>query len=346
MTILQELQTAAGATFTDGIPTTYGNDDAARTAAATGVALCDRSHWGYLEVSDSDRIRFLHNQTTNDFMTLQPGQGCQTVFVTSTARTVDLVSAYVLEDAVRLLCSPTCRESLLAWMDRFIFFSDKVQLKDITELTATLSLIGPQSHELLQSLGLDMVEQPPQSHRIVKLGGIEVRVAAGSGLASPGYTLFTDIDAAPELWRLLTDRGALPLGDRLWEELRIMQGRPVPEQELTEDYNPLEAGLWQAVSFNKGCYIGQETIARLHTYGGPKQLLWSLELSGPVATGERITVDGERAGVVTSVVQTPQGWRGLGYIRSKMGGAGLNFRSGEIAGTVVEAPFLTRQAES
>ncbi len=343
---LRDLKASLGATFEaeSEIALSFDSDGAAREAVASGVALCDRSHWGRIEVSDGDRIRFLHNQSTNDFMTLKPGQGCETVFVTSTARTVDLVSAYALEETVLLLCHPSCRQSLMAWMDRFIFFSDKVQLTDVTERTAAFSVMGPGSDGLLQNLGLEGVtDQPPQSHASFALDNLTVRVAVGSGLATPGYTLFAEADQAADLWQRLTAAGAVPLGDRLWEELRVVQGRPAPGQELTEDYNPLEAGLWQGVSFNKGCYIGQETIARLNTYGGAKQQLWGLRLSGAAAVGERITHDGERAGVVTSVVETPEGWVGLGYVRSKVGGAGLTVQVGQVQGTVMEVPFLTRQ---
>lgn len=349
METLREQQTAAGALFdadTATAPLTFGNDAAARAAAASGVALCDRSHWGLIEVSDSDRLRFLHNQSTNDVMTLLPGQGCETVFVTSTARTLDLVSAYALEDTVLLLCHPACRESLLSWMDRFIFFSDKVTLTDITDRMATFSLIGPESDALLSRLGLGaVVGQPPQSHQAAALDGVTLRLAVGSGLASPGYTLMVAREQAADLWSRLTTAGALPMGDRLWQELRVVQGRPVPGQELTEEYNPLEAGLWHGVSFDKGCYIGQETIARLNTYGGAKQQLWGLRLDGPVDSGTKITIDGERAGVVTSVVETPDGVAGLGYVRSKLGGEGSKVQVGAALGTVVAVPFLTRQSQ-
>jgi len=77
-------------------------------------------HWGRIRVSDEDRIRFLHNQSTNDFQQLQPGQGCDSVMVTSTARTIDL-TAYVMEDAVLLLVSPNRRQYLMDWLDRYIF---------------------------------------------------------------------------------------------------------------------------------------------------------------------------------------------------------------------------------
>ncbi|MEL6164448.1 MAG: folate-binding protein, partial [Cyanobacteria bacterium J06628_3] len=116
----------------------------------TGVAVYNRSDWGRIKVSDSDRLRFLHNQSTNDFESLKPGQGCDTVFVTSTARTIDLASAYVTDDAVLLLVSPSRREYLMQWLDKYIFFADKVQLTDLTDETVTFSIIGSQSDAIVE----------------------------------------------------------------------------------------------------------------------------------------------------------------------------------------------------
>ena len=97
---LHDIQAVAGATFESvsgvPVPVSFGNDSAAFQSARQGVALCDRSHWGRIQVSDADRIRFLHNQSTNDFQRRVPGEGCDTVMVTSTARTIDLVTAYVM----------------------------------------------------------------------------------------------------------------------------------------------------------------------------------------------------------------------------------------------------------
>lgn len=130
---LQDLQSAAGATFEaiadTQVPVSFGNDAAAIQAAQAGVALCDRSHWGRILVSDDDRLRFLHNQSTNDFQQLKPGQSCDTVFVTSTARTIDLATAYVTEDAVLLIVSPNRRQSLMEWLDRYIFLRIRCNCK-------------------------------------------------------------------------------------------------------------------------------------------------------------------------------------------------------------------------
>ncbi len=348
---LQNAQLAGGAVFEADltVPFSFGNDADAIQAAMQGVALCDRSHWGRIQMTDRDRLNFLHNQSTNDFKTLKPGQGCDTIFVTSTARTIDLATAYVLDDAALVVVSPERREYLMKWLDRYIFFGDKVKLTDITDQTAMFSLVGSTSDALLAKLLGDsfgaIAGLPYASHCELEIAGQPVRIAVGSGLALPGYTLVMDRPAAVIVWQHLTQAGVVPMGDRTWEQLRIEQGRPVPDRELTEDYNAVEACLWQAISINKGCYIGQETIARLDTYKGVKQQIWGIRLKAAVPPGETITVAGEKVGTLTSLTPTDEGAFGLGYVRTKAGGAGLQVQVGDSAGELVEVPFLRRERQ-
>lgn len=353
---LHDIQTSADAIFTElttgeTVAVSFGNDPAAITATKQSVALCDRTHWGRIQITDSDRLRFLHNQTTNNINKLQPGQGCDTVFVTSTARTIDLATAYATEDAVLLLVSPNRRRQLLELLDRYIFPMDRVELTDLTDTTVAFSLLGPESSKLLAQIGVSELEnQPYATHKLIKTpplsppyqGGDEggVRVAVGSGLASPGYTLIASASDAASLWKELVKAGAVPMGDRIWEQLRIEQGRPAADFELTDDYNPLEARLLHTITYDKGCYIGQETIARLNTYKGVKQQLWGVQLSGYVAPGTVVTIGEEKVGKLTSLTETESGFLGLAYIRTKAGGEGLKVQVGEISGEVVNLPFL------
>lgn len=350
LSTLQALQLEKGAVFHQSETATiadFGQDQEALTGTQMGVALYDCSHWGRIEVRGADRIRFLHNQTTNDFNRLHPGHGCDTVFVTSTARTLDLVSAYLTEDRVILLVSPSRRQSLISWMDRYLFPMDQVELKDITEESAAFRLIGPQAFSLLTKLGVTgWQEQPLMSHKEITVPELgTLRVAVGCGLSLPGITVITPAPLATTFWQRCYDLGAIPFGETLWEQLRIQQGRPAPERELTEDYNPLEARLWQTISFEKGCYIGQETIARLHTYKGVKQELWGVRLTGTVAPGTPVILNEEKVGKLTSVIDTPDGPWGLAYIRTKTGGAGLTVQIGNVTAEVVDVPFLSHQPE-
>lgn len=313
-------------------------------AAREGVAVCDRSHWGTIAVSDADRIRFLHNQSTNDFNSLKPGQGCDTVFVTSTARTIDLATAYILPDSILLIVSPNQSDSLMAWLDRYIFFADRVKLKNITQETAILSLIGPDSDSILSQLGAEeMIGQPEGNHQVFTIQDIEVRVAVGNGLGLPGYNLIFNSDRTTTIWETLTNLGAISLNDSGWEQLRIEQGRPTPDKELTDEHNPLEVGLWQTISFTKGCYIGQETIARLNTYKGVRQQLWGVRLSAPAEPGMAVTVGEEKVGKLTSYIDTETGGFGLAYIRTKAGGVGLKVQVGDSIGEVVPVPFVSHE---
>jgi tRNA-modifying protein YgfZ len=344
---LHDIQATAGATFaelatTETVPISFGNDAGAIAATKQGVALCDRTHWGRIQISGSDRLRFLHNQSTNNFNILKPGQGCDTVFVTSTARTIDLATAYATEDAVILLVSANRRRQLLELLDRYIFPMDRVELTDLTDTTVAFSLIGPKSTQLLEKLGVtELDNQSYATHKSIDFAGIEVRVAVGSGLATPGYTLIAAASEAARLWTELVKAGAVPMGDRIWEQLRIQQGRPATDFELTDDYNPLEARLLHTITYDKGCYIGQETIARLNTYQGVKQQLWGVQLSGAVEPGTVITIGEEKVGKLTSFTETESGCFGLAYIRTKAGGEGLKVQLGEITGEVVNLPFLS-----
>lgn len=344
---LPDLQATTGATFASGVALSFGNDIEALKAVQSGVALCDRSHWGRLLVTGRDRLSFLHNQSTNNFKRLQPGQGCDTVFITSTARTLDLASAYVTEDTVILLVSPNRRQPLQEWLDRYIFFGDQVALSDITNSTCSFSLIGPDSADLLQRLGLSTnLTGDINHHQLVTTGDLTLRVAIGSGLASPGYTLIANDNQAAALWQTLIQAGAVPSGEQVWEQLRIEQGRPKPDHELTENYNPLEAGLWQTISLDKGCYIGQETIARLHTYQGVKQQLWGIKLQAIPEPGTPVTVEGKKVGVLTSITSTAGGARGLAYIRTKAGSPGLQVTVGDMQGELTAVPFVSSASQA
>jgi tRNA-modifying protein YgfZ len=314
-----------------GVPHGFPQEDEALALLPQGAIVVDHSHWGWLEVGGADRLRFLHNQSTNDFQRLQPGQGCETVFVTATARTLDLATAYGEDDRLRVLVSPNRTEQLYGWLDRYIFPFDKVTLTNTSLQWATLRLVGAASLGILERLGLNPPPEELHSHHRQTWGDRTLHITQGSGLALPGYTLSISPEGVADLWEAVVQAGAAPVGDRGWEMLRITQGRPAPDRELTEDYNPLEAGLWQTISFQKGCYIGQETIARLNTYKGVKQRLWGLRFPADLAPlpplGSPITtIEGERAGKLTSITITPQGILGLGYVRTKVGGVGLEVR--------------------
>ncbi len=319
-------------------------------------SVFDRSHWGRVRLTGADRVRFLHNQTTNNIERLSAGAGCRTVFVTSTGRTIDLASVYATPEALLLVVSPNMAQPLYEWMDRYIFFSDKVTLQDETAETFMFTVLGEGADEVVRSLGGDaLIGQPEFTHQSITLpeGEQPITIAVGSDLAIAGYTLWgtdsADGQEKEQVWQALCAAGAAPSTSDQWEQLRIQQGRPMPTHELTDDDNPLESGLWDSISFEKGCYIGQETIARLNTYQGVKKRLWGIILERPFAVGTPITLAGSKVGKLTSVTQVNTDNNadtkifGLAYIRTKAGGPTLTVEIDDTTAQVVSLPFVAHE---
>jgi folate-binding protein YgfZ len=320
-------------------PLSIINSVGAIAMSDTPLTLTDRSHWGLIRLTGSTRQAFLHNQTTNDFKRLRAGALQNTVWLTSTARVIDFVTVLAEEDAHWMMTSPDRAEILLGWMPRFVFFMDDVKFHNEKGNYAIYSVYGAQSDELLTALGGAPLAKG--THNQMTLAGVEnVRVVADSGLKDEGYTFIVPTEPASTLWDAIVAFGATVQSAAEWNDERVRQGRPAADHEMTEEYNPLEVGLWDAVSFAKGCYIGQEIVARLDTYQKLKQQLWGLRLAAPVAAGTPILHEGPEVGTGTSV--TSDGTEGLGFIRVKAGGAGLAVTVGDTSADVVDIPFISR----
>lgn len=309
--------------------------------------LFDRSNWGHIQLTGADRVRFLHNQTTQNIQQLSDGQGAYTVFVTSTGRTIDLTTVYAQAESLHIVTSPEMAQPLYDWMDRYIFFSDKVTLANQSEQTFMFTILGENSDEIVRQLGAEsLIGKSEFSHQKLSIAEAEVSIAVGSDLAIAGYTLWGDAAHAKSVWQALLATEITAGKAEQWENLRIRQGRPMPQKELTDDDNPLEAGLWQSVSFEKGCYIGQETIARLNTYKGVKKRLWGLQTDRPVAVGETVWLDDAKIGKITSTTNATSDEPvpfALAYLRTKAGGEGLTVTVDKASAKVVALPFVIHE---
>ncbi|KAI8532148.1 hypothetical protein RHMOL_Rhmol11G0190900 [Rhododendron molle] len=323
----------------DGIVETFDNDDDALDAVENGVVVCDYFISTFLilpiEFSGEDRIQFLHNQSTANFECLQEGQGCDTVFVTPTARTIDIGHAWIM---VIFMPSFLYNRAFLSRQSSLISFLNKK-----FACTEECSYIG--------SLTDDQWKHNSNAEEVNRM---PVTVAAGNIISEEGFSLLMSPAAAGTVWKTLLSQGAIPMGSKAWETFRVFQGgttltfagRPAPGKELTDEYNVLEAGLWNSISMNKGCYKGQETISRLITYDGVKQRLWGIRLSSPVEPGTPIIVDAKKVGKLTSYAagRNESEHFGLGYIKRKAASEGDTVNVGDNAvGTVVAVPFLARQ---
>ena len=335
----------------EALPDSYTSPGEEYDALIGAVGLVRRSHVGRLELTGDDALDLLNRLSTNKLEDLTPGAGMRSVLTSAKGRIVDLPLVLMLDDRLLLLVGPDARERVAEWIDFFTFVED-VTVRDLTPETVMFSLIGPDATNLVEEFAGEAVASL-SLHGVTSanVGGVSVTVVRDDFGALPGFDLIAPVEEGERLWRYLVERsagdGAKPAGALALESVRVEQGVPAPGLELSEDYNPLEAGLLQHISFNKGCYVGQEVIARLDTYKKVSKYLVGLSWDGQELppTGASLTVDGRRSGVVTSAVRSKRLRRGigLGYVRKAHAEPGstlsLEQGDGEIEVTVEALPF-------
>ena len=324
----------------------YGDALAEYTAAREGAALHDSSYVGRLKASGQDVLDLLNRLSTNDVVSLQPGQGAPTILTTDRGRILDLITVLNLGDHVLLLTSPQTREDVIQWIDKYTIVEDVV-LEDVTPTTAMLSLFGPRAPLLLNRLmdiGLERFEANQSA--CVTIAGVEGHVIKRDLVNLARFDVVVQVKDAEKVWREIIAAGAVPIGLEAFEVLRVESGAPGYGKELGQSYNPLETGLWGSISFTKGCYIGQEVIARLDTYQKVQRHLVSLSFSpdAQVEEDQILAHEGKEVGAVSSVVRLPTTGEliGLGYVRKAAAeiGTRLSFKDKEGSWAKVEAIVL------
>ncbi|MBN1964032.1 MAG: glycine cleavage system protein T [Anaerolineae bacterium] len=356
---LQDVQRAAGAVFTADapVPDHFGDLAAEYEAARQTAVLVDRSDEGRVLVSDADRLTIINRMSTNAVATLAPGEGRATVFTTPIGRIIDRVILHALDGEQTLVRTSAGRGELIAvYLRRNIFFRDRMQVQDRTAELACLALYGPAAGVVVAALvpgaaslgryGVVRATFQDEPLWVVALDpvGKPVGVPVGEPTGVPGFGLIAPVNVAGDLWQAVRQAGAAsdlrPAGRALYELLRIEAGLPGPAGELTEDYIPLEAGLWSDVSFSKGCYTGQEIIARMESRGKLAKTLVGVTLSGPVEVGMTWSAGGKTQGTLTSAALRPDGtWIGLGFVKPDVAevGRALDVANG-VSATITLAP--------
>lgn len=324
------------------MPVHYGDPQTEYWAAREGVALRDASHWARLSFSGQDHLDFLHRMTTNHFQGLKSGAGFEALFPDNRGRILELGTFYRAGEITLAVLSPPGREKIPAWLDRYIF-AEKIAIQDLTPQTAMTEVTGPGTSALVHKI-LDKDLRSVEEHHL--LGDPlqeEMWLARLDRAGHPGLRLIGPPALLGALWGKLREGGTQPLGEAAWEVLRVEGGLPLYGRELTEEHNPWEADLGRAIHLNKGCYIGQEVIARLDTYDKVKQRLVGLELpDGPLPPGGALLKSGSaEAGLLTSAVRSPRGNIALAYVRREHWepGTPLQVEGCEGFARLVQLPF-------
>jgi folate-binding protein YgfZ len=311
---------------------------------AESCGLLDRSQRGKLALAGSGAVEFLNGQVTNELNTLRPGGGCYAAFLTHKGKMLgDLRILAVGEDPSAPPCElllDTERAALQGLFDMIRHFKVgyEVQLHKRTLERGLLSLIGPDAERIA---GAELLARDEHANGPVAVSGVEALAVR----TDVGIDLICEAEETEQLAAGLQSRGAIPVGEPAAECLRIESGRPRYGVDLDETVIPQEAGLNErAVSFTKGCYVGQETVARLHYRGKPNRHLRGLVFSEPAAAGQELRLGERTVGRITSTALSPKlGPIGLALVRREAEpGSVVSVGEDGATAEIVELPFPRR----
>lgn len=331
------------------VPRHFGDPAAEYSAASESVGLADLSHRGRLEITGKDRIRFVNNLCTNDVAKAADGTGCEAFFLDAKGRVIDYATLFILGDSLWLDLDPDRIGPFVKHLDRYIIRED-VQLNDRSEETALLHVVGPRAAEVLARVNI--VLGAHFQHSAAVIGGVPCHAFRRDRSIHLGCDIVVPAAEVGIVWQVLWDAGQIAgvraVGMEALEVLRVEAGIPAMGKEVTEAHFPQEFARDSiAISFNKGCYIGQETVARIDAYGHVNRLLRGLTWSGPAESliGNKVFLDDKEMGVLTSAVASPHFGRAIGLAVLRAGGnepgkqVVVGTSSEKIAATVVSLPF-------
>jgi folate-binding protein YgfZ len=299
-----------------------------------GCGLLDRSERGKLAFTGAQAKGFLQGQVTNDVEGLAPGTGCYAALLSPKGKMLGDLRILDTGEEVWLDTERSALQAIFNVLHRARVGYD-AELHKRTLERGLLSLVGPDARRVA---GPEAEQLPDVEHAsaAIELDGLAARAV----VTDLGIDLICDAGDTPALTAVLTARGAQPVPETAVEVLRIEHGRPRYGVDLDDTTIPQEAGLNErAVSFEKGCYVGQETVARLFYKGKPNRHLRGLRLSALVPSGTELTLDAKVVGRLGSVVDSPEhGPIGLALMRREAE-PGATASAGTATATVVELPF-------
>jgi len=310
-------------------------------------------HRGLIVVSGADRASYLQGLLTNDISALAAGQGCYAAYLTAQGRMISDLFVYELGDVILLALPRATKDAVLAKLDQFIFAED-VQLGDVTDTFSAVAVVGPAAASIVTvAIGVseaDLRALPLHGCRRTDVGGHSAILLRVDDTGEPGFEILVARDQMPQTLQALRQAGAVSIDADTANALRIEAGVPVFGPDMAEDTIPLEAGIEEeAISFTKGCYVGQEVIIRVlhrgHGRVAQKLVGLSMEPGRPVpAPGTSVQADGKDVGAVTSSAESPALGHpiALAYIKRDFIAPGTQVQMPAGTATVVALPFVAR----
>lgn len=309
------------------------------SAAQTSAVIVNRNAEGRVRVTGRDRLDLLHRMSTNDTNSLAAGEARQTVLINAIARIVDAPWVLNRGETALMLTGPGRATAVRRWLAGYIFFRDEVKLEDASAELGQFALFGKTAAEIAN--GILPGSGALTMNRLIEQEGVVV--LRGRPLAGDGFYIIAPTAQFESLWAQAVAAGAVAASEETYQLLRLAAGVPEAGHELTEAYIPLETDLWDAVSFTKGCYIGQEIIARMESRGKLARRLSGMLLDAPVMVGAEVRAGGAVVGTVTSAGVLPNiGPAALSVIKTGACEPGTEVTVGEARGRVVALPLNQR----
>jgi len=320
---------AAGARFPsgnpEGTPTDFGNSADEYQAARGTAALVDRSHLAKIEFRGRDRAKFLHNFCTNDVKGLACGSGREAFITNAQGKILAFVRIFAGSDSIYVDTATGAAAALLKHFERYLIM-EKVELADHSTEYAQMAVIGPRANAIVSRLDISLESSGGMGIHEASVDGIACLVIHHDQLGDPAFEFRVPADQAAAIWRSIHAAGGQSglelMGEEAYEIIRVEAGLPEYGKDMDETNLPQEIGRdRRAISFTKGCYLGQETIARIDALGHVNRHLVGLHAAGtrtPFPHDASISSAGNQPiGRVTSSVRSPArgGVIALGFVR-------------------------------
>jgi len=352
-----EKEKAAGAVFIERfgveLPAHFGDSGAEHEATRGALGLVDMSFRGVIELTGSDRLRWLNGQITNDVKDLKAGEGKLAAVLNVKGHILADLAVYGLSDAIWIDLNRDRAQIVRDTFDRYIV-ADDVVAENASDRYAHLMLVGPMAQRFMgEAAGISVADLTPWNHTEAWLSGIHVRIIASRWLGMSGYDVIVGAEAAGKAWEGLVNlglaRGLRPVGMAALDLLRVEAGWPWYGVDFDDSNLLMEALTPNHVSFTKGCYLGQEVVIRVEHQGHLNKKLTGLLVAGAIVPSAKADIlSGERkVGTVTSATFSPTLKRviALGYVRREFWDPGTKLRvvSGErsLDAEVASLPFGT-----
>jgi len=287
------------------VPLDYGDLAAEHAAVREDAGLVDRSALGRAEVTGRDRAAFLQGMLTNDVKGLAPGQGCGAAFLDAHGKVMALLAVYALEDRLLLELPLGQTERTLQLLDKYLI-SEKAYFEPADDAFTVIAVQGPRAPALVAELAGQPIELAPHAHAEVAIAGAAVRVIGRAESSRPGLHCWVAPEHAPALWQALRAAGARPVGHAALDVLRVEAGIPWYGRDVDETVILPETRLESLVHYSKGCYIGQEVVARVKYRGHVNRGLAGLVVDGDrvPAPGSTVLAEDKEIGRITSAVRS------------------------------------------